>query len=642
MKRIMKKSKWGPTLAILLLLCLVWVVAADIDLTIAGQVNTVPSSTVFAKETNPVAITNVKNNGPDAVTGIVVALYASDVSATVPVSTTTISSLASGAQTTRTLVDPTIRNTEGGSVIYTAKVDPDNLIAETDETNNDKASAANPLKFNGYKGKRYWDGNDITTKETYDLNGGVVYYTQPDTAYKVVGWTTRTETWTSSNLPLPAGAVKEKVLLFVSYNWDTTPGGVPNLVTTFNTNTITLGTPFTDKSNFGSYGDNYYGLFTVDVTSLYDPTGNNDLVISPGSGNSNALYPSTLVVIYRDPGSTRKQIFINEECDLLAYSESSYGTTMAEATAYAPFSGMTITTGNVESATLHSFVAGAGPNEGNLLFNGASVATNAWQGTSNTASAGVFDVTSHLTATGNEAGIQGTQSGGMSAVQQILVIEYAVASPVAAFTNATATPRSGTAPLTVQFTDQSTNTPKSWRWSYKNATVGWTQFSTLQNPLYTFPAGTYDINLTATNDGGSDDEIKTGYVSAVAASTPTIEITLGNNPVTLSNMIRGQDATGQNTVTVTPSGGTSWTVSAKDGKTTNKGFMVNGTTPLINPFQLGKNGGAFQALTSDYTSFMSGTAMSTTSATASLKQPVVTADGIGTYAITITFTGSIT
>ncbi|HTY53103.1 MAG TPA: hypothetical protein VMB35_07900, partial [Methanomicrobiales archaeon] len=59
------------------------------------------------------------------------------------------------------------------------------------------------------------------------------------------------------------------------------------------------------------------------------------------------------------------------------------------------------------------------------------------------------------------------------------------------------------------------------------------------------------------------------------------------------------------------------------------------------PFQLGKNGAAFQALTSDYTSFMSGTTMGSSSATASLKQPVAMGDGAGDYGITISFTGAI-
>lgn len=82
--------------------------------------------------------------------------------------------------------------------------------------------------------------------------------------------------------------------------------------------------------------------------------------------------------------------------------------------------------------------------------------------------------------------------------------------PEAAFT---AYPTLGTEPVSVAFTDTSGDSPTSWRWAYKNATTDWTTFSTAQNPTYTFPAGGYDINLTATNDAGSDDEIKASYLS---------------------------------------------------------------------------------------------------------------------------------
>ena len=555
---IMKKNKTTilcRRLAVItvLLFCIMGVVVALPDLNITGTVNTVPALVVFAKETNPVTIMNIKNNGPDPASDIVVALFASDVSPTIPVATTTITSLGSGKTATRILVDPTVRNLEGGTVIYMASADPNNLIEETIENNNNKTSSSIPIKYNGYKGKRYWEGGSkITTKKTYDLNGGVVYYTQPATTYKAVGWTDRTETWTTSDLPIPTGATIEKVWLYISYNWDTTPGGVPDWSTTFNSTPIpiTPGIPYTDKSNFGGRADYKYGLYIVDVTDLFNNGGDSTLVMTPNTGNSNAIYPSTLAVIYRDAGSTRKQIFINEECDVLGYSESDYGTTMEEATAYAPFSSLTIDTTKVQSATLHSFVGSGGPSEGNLLFNGASVSTDAWQGTSNTASAQVFDVKSFLTATGNEAGVQATQSGGMLAIQQILVVEY---QPVA----------------------------------------------------------------------------------------PSIEITLGSSTVKLTNMVPGQDASNQTTVNVVASNGNSWSIKASDEKTTNKGFMVKGSTPLSSVFQLGKNGGDYRALTSDYTSFMSGSTMGSHSATANLKQPVVEGDAGGTYGITVTFTGSI-
>jgi CARDB. len=96
---------------------------------------------------------------------------------------------------------------------------------------------------------------------------------------------------------------------------------------------------------------------------------------------------------------------------------------MDNAPAYTPFTGLTIDPALVKTATFHGFVGSAGPNEGNLLWNGALIASNAWQGTSSTASALIFDVLSYLGAS-NTAGIQATQSGGMTPFHQFLVVEY--------------------------------------------------------------------------------------------------------------------------------------------------------------------------------------------------------------------------
>jgi len=92
-----------------------------------------------------------------------------------------------------------------------------------------------------------------------------------------------------------------------------------------------------------------------------------------------------------------------------------------------------------------------------------------------------------------------------------------VPAPVADFT---ATPTSGTAPLTVQFTDTSTNTPTSWSWDINNDGV--VDYTT-QNPQHTYSsAGTYTVNLTATNAAGSDTEIKTDYITVTSAPTPPV------------------------------------------------------------------------------------------------------------------------
>ena len=78
--------------------------------------------------------------------------------------------------------------------------------------------------------------------------------------------------------------------------------------------------------------------------------------------------------------------------------------------------------------------------------------------------------------------------------------------PVAAFS---ANVTSGTAPLSVLFTDATTNSPTSWSWTFGDGGT-----STSQNPVHTYTvAGTYTVTLTATNVYGSDTETKTGYIT---------------------------------------------------------------------------------------------------------------------------------
>ena len=68
--------------------------------------------------------------------------------------------------------------------------------------------------------------------------------------------------------------------------------------------------------------------------------------------------------------------------------------------------------------------------------------------------------------------------------------------PVAAFT---ADVESGCAPLTVNFTDNSTNFPQTWTWDFDGTT------SSEQNPSHIFSEpGTYNVYLTVSNLDGSD------------------------------------------------------------------------------------------------------------------------------------------
>ncbi|MEO8087266.1 MAG: PKD domain-containing protein [Bacteroidota bacterium] len=109
-------------------------------------------------------------------------------------------------------------------------------------------------------------------------------------------------------------------------------------------------------------------------------------------------------------------------------------------------------------------------------------------------------------------------------------------------------PLSGCAPLTVNFTDASLNTPTSWSWTF---TGGAPAASGAQNPsvVYATP-GVYSVTLVATNASGSDTRTKTNYIT-VTNCTPVSNFT--GNPTTLCE---GQTVSFFDASTNTP---TSWT-----------------------------------------------------------------------------------
>jgi len=97
--------------------------------------------------------------------------------------------------------------------------------------------------------------------------------------------------------------------------------------------------------------------------------------------------------------------------------------------------------------------------------------------------------------------------------QKVYAFKDSLISPVANFT---ANVTSGAAPLTVQFTDQSTGAPTSWKWDFNNDGI---IDSTEQNPSFTYQKdGNYSVNLTVTGPGGSDSEVKIGYINVTSQS----------------------------------------------------------------------------------------------------------------------------
>lgn len=547
---IMKKNRTTTLcrrLAVLtvLLLCMIGMVTALPNLTVTAVTsNPSAGNCLFANEPNTISAT-IRNNGDLPAINFNIRLDVGSYSETKRRTTT----LNANSQTTITFngYNPATI----GDVTITVTADSSGEVTESKEDDN-VLEKIQTVYYNGYKGKRFTSGSDLNTQAgPFEGHYGIVY-SAGNSAYNAAGWTSKTYTWNSGDLEIPEGATITSARLYQGYTWDETSGGIPLWTMTFNGNAVTPAATYLDTKGFGMYNDYEQGLFVYDVTSQFLKTGNS-MTITPQAENKNGIYGAYLVVVYEDPSTSLKKIWINDECDILA-SANSYSATSDEATAYANFAG--VDASDVASAHAIAILQSAADSGKSKFFFNSNEYAGFWSAYQSAPQIGfsTYDVTNALTNGANTARLQ------------------------------------------------------------------------------SYDSGSNGDNMYATN-----------VILIVEKSTPapSIEITLGSSTVKLTNMVPGQDASNQTTVNVVASNGNSWSIKASDEKTTNKGFMVKGSTPLSSVFQLGKNGGDYRALTSDYTSFMSGSTMGSHSATANLKQPVVEGDAGGTYGITVTFTGSI-
>ena len=88
-----------------------------------------------------------------------------------------------------------------------------------------------------------------------------------------------------------------------------------------------------------------------------------------------------------------------------------------------------------------------------------------------------------------------------------------IKAPVAAFS---ASPTSGYTPQTVKFTDKSTDSLTSWKWSFGDGT-----YSTQKNPSHTYiKTGKYTVSLTVKNAAGSNKITKSSFIVVNALKPP--------------------------------------------------------------------------------------------------------------------------
>ena len=364
--------------------------------------------------------------------------------------------LTAGASTTVCVTDPTLR-IAGDFVTIMVIADCKREVAELDETNNWMTTSETVVN-NGYKGKRYTGGDDITTWGIFELKGNLLY-SLGDSYYLSAStypdWTDYTVNWTASDLSVPYTATVEEARLYVPYTWDKADVMPDKVSLTFNGIAQTLDAHHSDRKDHGSY-DYPYGMLVYDVTDVFDTSGNIAALVNSHPGGV-SMRGMLLVVVYADESEPMRKIIVNEGFDML-YGGSSKCTTPEEATAYAPFGA--IDTSDIETATLITVVPGADGPEGDLLFNGQTW-TDVWS-YSTDAQIGIDerDVTQYLHLTENEAGFQ-SSADYMEASNAILIVEYGPEPTVAISTDKLKYWAGETMTVTINITSPS---PHTFEW----------------------------------------------------------------------------------------------------------------------------------------------------------------------------------
>lgn len=187
----------------------------------------------------------------------------------------------------------------------------------------------------------------------------------------------------------------------------------------------------------------------------------------------------------------------------------------------------------------------------------------------------VIDVSASSTFAIRTGAVDGIPTGGGGGTSNVPIAEF------------NASPTSGNAPLTVTFTDLSSNGPLTWQWNFGDGG------SNLQNPSHTYNSpGTYSVSLTVENNAGLDTETKIAYVVVDAPPTglaanfsggPSLsgpapltvtftDETTGGTPTSWDwDFGNGQTRTGEgpHTITYDSDGSYDVTLTVSDGTSTN-------------------------------------------------------------------------
>jgi PKD repeat protein len=156
-------------------------------------------------------------------------------------------------------------------------------------------------------------------------------------------------------------------------------------------------------------------------------------------------------------------------------------------------------------------------------------------------------------------------------------------APVADFSG---TPLSGSAPLTVQFTDKSTGTPATWDWNFGDGST-----STSKNPMHTYTnSGSFTVALVVSNGEGSDSISYTDYITTTTSGSMKVGVVRNGNSWVLDASGNGVDGEGDLVYSFGKAGDTYVTGDWDGDGTTEIGIVRNGNSWVLDASGDGKYG----------------------------------------------------
>jgi hypothetical protein len=334
-----------------------------------------PPSSIIVDIPNTINAT-VNNTGTKDAAGFNVSLA---VNGTI-VDTQSVSDLA---EDDSTIVSFTWTPAAAGDYLLTVTADPEDVIKESNETNNDISQEVTAYT-SGYM------GGSLSTY-THDVVRGDLFYTTGNSTYRSGLLTGETYTVEFNIMDIPEGATVKTARLYSYWTYSYEEPGA-SMDVTFDGALQTQDASYIDRKGYGSY-DRPYGTYAYDITisgnGIYPAT------ITNTGTDKFSIYAMGLLVVYEDNGN-EVEYWIDEGADIISAKS---GVTPEQATTDAPFDG-TVTLIDMESARLITVIPSGDMGLNTLLFN-SYTESGIW----NTTNIAVEerDVTAYITSTGNLA-----------------------------------------------------------------------------------------------------------------------------------------------------------------------------------------------------------------------------------------------